>query len=61
MKSTGRKYLTIIIVLFREKAFQCLQEAVKGCYDNWRIWENYLVVWVRLQAHVISCDPYRLA
>ncbi|XP_065914179.1 tetratricopeptide repeat protein 27-like isoform X2 [Dysidea avara] len=28
----------------KEKAFHCLLEAVKGCYDNWRIWENYLLV-----------------
>ena len=42
--------------MFREKAFQCLVEAVRGCYDNWRMWENYLVVRAWLQAHVISYD-----
>ena len=28
----------------RVRAFNAFQEALKSSYDNWKIWENYLLV-----------------
>ena len=31
-------------MLVRPRAFVTLQEAIKGDFENWHIWENYLLV-----------------
>ena len=33
-----------MIQIPREKALVAYQHAIRGCYDNWMIWENYLLV-----------------
>lgn len=36
--------LKLTFYVDRDRAFRTLQEALRSNYDNWRMWENFLVV-----------------
>jgi len=40
----GIKLTVVITFSFRPRAFLTLQEAIRCDYENWKIWENYLLV-----------------
>lgn len=37
-------FFRFIYFYFRERAFVTLQEAIKLDFENWRVWENYLLL-----------------